>query len=246
MIALNKSGIAEFKNWIECLKEDPKSEIPLSLLSDNAHAYEIPGSSELPSRIFSSKYELAEELAPIVLEIETLRVSHECWPGIWSALGLFYFESICRQEDQGWAPNSSSYYIYGEHSGNKPKFYEHRVYGPVTLYRTSPSSVKPFFSGAPSVLGQYETSIGSNNELAGNSTILETLKRLYVREDGTLRPFTSTRKFAGSDKKWDTPGGIRRIPKVCKQLRRTYDLPGIKSADLLNLLPVEFHSWLEA
>ena len=88
----------------------------------------IANSRTLDNRVFATKFELAETLTPLMAKW-SLRVSHDCWPGIWSALALFYFESVCRQNDMGWDPNSVSYYIYGDHTGNKPKLYEHRIYG---------------------------------------------------------------------------------------------------------------------
>ncbi len=248
MRALNKDGMVMFREWIVSLNKDPSAELPLYLLEDDLYSYGIPGSRRLEKRVFVTKYELAETLSPVISAIEGLRISHGSWPGVWSALALFYFESVCRQNDAGWNPNSVSYYVYGEHTGNKPKFYEHRIYGPITLYRTSPESVRPFFEGrfkSPSVMGQYEMSIGASNELAENPTILEILRKLYVRKDGSVSAFTGTKNFSGSSKKWDKPGGVRRIPKVCKQLRRTHDLPGVSASSLLELLPAEFHGWLE-
>ena len=74
----------------------------------------------------------------------------------------------------------------------------------------------------------------------------EIVRKLYVRKDGSIAAFTGKKTFSGSSKKWDQPGGIRRIPKVCRQLRRTYDLLGISTSNLLELLPEEFHNWLDA
>jgi len=248
MRALNKDGMAMFKEWIISLNDDPSAEMLRYLLEDDLYSYGIPGSRVLEKRIFLTKYDLAETLFSVVSSLEGLRVNHDSWPGIWTALALFYFESVCRKNDAGWNPNSASYYVYGEHTGNKPKFYEHRIYGPITLYRTAPEHVRPFFDKTKaSVMGQYEMSIGASNELAQNPSILEVLKKLYAKnESDTKRGYTSAKKMKGSSKKWDVPGGIRRIPKVCKQLRRTYDLPGVSSDNLLALLPEEFHDWLDA
>lgn len=249
MRALLKDGCSEFATWVLSLDENPSAEVPLGLLTDEEYSYEIPNSPDLNAQVFSTKYELASTLFPIVIELEALRVNHDSWPGIWSALALFYFESICNKNDDGWAPRSVSYYVYGEHTGHKPKFYAHRIYGPITLYRTAPECIRPFFEGrfkCPAAIGQFEMSIGASNELAENPTILEVLRKLYVREDGKVLRFTGMKRFPGSTKKWDTPGGIRRIPKVCRQLRRTYDLHGVSTDSLLELLPTEFHDWLGA
>ena len=245
MRALSKNGRKAFKEWVCGLDEDPSATIPLHLLADDECSYEIIGSALLKPMVFSTKYELVKNLLPQIEELESLRVDHDCWPGIWDTFSLFYFESVCRKNDIGWKPHSTSYYVYGESTGNKPKFYEHRIYGPITLYRTSPEGVRPFFEVEPAVLGQYEMSIGASNELAENRTILEVLKTLYTRNDGrVIAGYTSTRTFKGFPKKLDAPGGIRRIPKVFKQLRRTYDLSGISEEALLDILPKEFETFL--
>jgi hypothetical protein len=241
MRALTKDGRKAFREWVLGLREDVVADIPLQLLENDTCSYEIIGSTPLEPKIFVNKYELAECLFPKVKQLEELRVDHDGWPGIWDAFSLFYFESVCPKKNSFWQRHSVSYYVYGANTGNKPKYYEHRIYGPVTLYRTSPEGVRPFFGSSPGVLGQYEMSIGASNELAENSTILAVINKLYARDDGSVvSGYTSTRTYKGFSKKLDAPGGIRRIPKVFQQLRRTYDLAGISEAALFDLLPKEF------
>lgn len=253
MRTLNKDGVIKFREWIESLSVDNTTEKPDYLITDPNYSNEITDSQTLPVKIFSTKYELAETLCPIVNDINDRNLVHfDSWEGIYTTLALFYFESICERDSSKWVPKALSRYIFGDNTNNKPKLYDHRIYGPITLYSTCSKSVRPFFEGKlgdPAVTGQYEMSIGSNNELAENPMVLETLKRLYVKKDGTIFVgFTGTKnyKVKRRTKTLDKPGGIRRIPKVCRQLRRTFDLSEISSDEFVKLLPKEFQSWLDA
>lgn len=248
MRVLLKDGQQSYEEWVLGLRENPNAAVPLNLLEEESSSYEIPGSSPLESRQFQTKFELAKSLMPIVNELRTLRVDYESWPNIWDSLALFYFQSICPVDSEGsWNPNRVEHYVYDRtHTKSRDLCYRHRIYGPTTLYRTCPDSIEPFFKVAPCVLGQYEESIGSVNELAGNKRVLQLTKALYLKEDGSglVIGYTSTRKYKGFKKKLDAPGGVRRIPAICKQLRRTYDLAGISYSGLLELLPHEFDDWL--
>ncbi len=248
MRALNRDGRGEFTEWILGLKENPQAAIPLHLLSDDNFSCEIAGSPAFISHGFVTKYDLAETLAPVIEELGKLRLNHECWPDIWDAMALFYFESICPKAKNGeWAPNRIEHYIYDQtHTKSRDLCYRHRIFGPVRLYRVSHIGVKPFFQVKPCVHGDYEEHIGSSDQLAGNSTILELLSILYVNDGKPISGYTNKKLYKGIKKKLPEPGSLRRIPQVCKQLRRTYDLPAVSCESLLQLLPQEFHDRLEA
>lgn len=248
MRALLREGQHEYRQWVLSLGEDPRSPVPVGLLSHCDLSYAIPKASALVPAAYVTKHELASALLTKVEELEALKLGFDCWPGIWDALALAHFESICPRKPTGeWAPNRVEHYVYDlTHTKSGSLAYRHRIYGPVTLYRVGRESVKPFFQMSPCVLGDYEESIGSRQEIAGNAVALKVLKSLYAKNDGTglLTGFTGTRRYPGFNRKLATPGSIRRFASMWKQLKRTYDLAGISCDGLLGLLPAEFHGWL--
>lgn len=245
MRVLRKEGREQFRIWVENLPEHPTEAPPLHFLIDEVFSHGIPGTSEIEPAVYSSKYELAKVMLPHVLEIEAQEVSHECWPGIWDAISLSLFESICPRTPAGvWNPNRIEHYVY---DADYKVRHRHRIYGPVTMFRSGGDWTKPFFAGRPCVHGEYEEQIGSRQELAGNITALRVVHALYVDESGenTITGYTSTRKYNGFKKKLPAPGSLRRFTAISDQLKRTYDLVGISYDGFVALLPVEFQKWLD-
>lgn len=246
MKALTNSGRKAFREWVASLPVTPDARLPLELLDNNTMSYGIPWSGDLPDQQFENKFEFAESLMPHVLKIESLGIDHGCWPGVWDAMALRYFDSICPKDKLGnWTPNRSEHYVYDAYWRVR---HRHRIYGPVTLFRVGGESVRPFFQTKPSVLGEFEEQIGSRQELAGNTTALEVLKRLYVKNGDTslLGGYTSSKKYVGFKSKLPTPGSLRRFAPICEQFSRTYDLAGIASNGFVALLPGEFRDWLNS
>ncbi|HCE45490.1 MAG TPA: hypothetical protein DET40_18270 [Lentisphaeria bacterium] len=245
MRALLRIGQTEFENWIISLGDNPSSSIPNYLLSSDEFSYEIIGSPNISDINFPKKYELSEYLLPKIIELENLSINHESWSGIWDSLALFYFKSICPVDEDGkWLPNRIEHYIY---SSDYRYRHRHRIYGPLTLYRSAKEHVRPFFQKEPYVLGEYEEQIGSRQEIAGNPTALQVIKNLYIKNgaDDILSGYTSSKKYRGINKKLPAPGTIRRFYTIYPQLSRTYDLPGISCDGFIKLLPKEFSEWLK-
>ncbi len=243
MRVLNREGSAQFREWILSLGDSEDTSIPLGILSDSDFSYEIPNSPEPPQLEFPTKYELAEALSPFVKELRGLQIAPESWPGIWNALALTYFDLICPKKSDSLAPNRIEHYIFDEtHSQSTSLGYRHRIFGPLTLFETNSEAVHPFFQQEPSVLGQYEESLGSRQEIAGNPTALEVVRRLY-KKLGT--GYTSKKQYPDfKSTKVPSPGSIERFCTLWQQLKRTYDLEGISTDAFLELLPEEFDEWL--
>ena len=246
MRVLRNIGRDIFRTWVLQIPDHPSDSPPFHLLSDEDTSFGIPGSSELAARVFSTKYEMAKALFPHVEEVEVLEVNHDCWPGIWDAMSLLFFESVCPRNANGtWNPNRIEHYVYD------PAYtvrHRHRVYGPVTLYRSGTENLKAFFNAKPCVLGDFEEQVGSRNELAGNPVALRVLKTLYVENEGDriIPGFTNRKKFPGFKRQLPAPGTLRRFTAISDQMRRTYDLAGISYDGFLEILPNEFTQWLDA
>lgn len=246
MRALTQDGIDMFRDWVLALAENPHAKIPSELLTDTHCSYQVVKSRELPAEIFEKKVQLAETLLPHVEELEGLGLSGDAWPGIWDAMSIFYFESICpKSTDGGWKPNRAEHYVYDP--GYTVR-HRHRIYGPITLFRHGRDNIRPFFAQAPSTLGDFEEQVGSRQELAGNAVALEVLKALYIKngKNSILSGYTNRKKFDGFKKKLPVPGSLRRFTVIYDQLKRTYDLAGITFDGFVELLPVEFQEWLNA
>ena len=245
MRALNKGGRELLRQWILDIPEHADDAPPRHLLEDINYSYEVIGSDGLPVATYDRKSDLAEALLPHVERLESLGLSRDAWQDIWDAMALHYFDSICPKSPEGtWQPHRIEHYLYDPGYNVR---HRHRIYGPVTLWRKGRPDLRPFFNVSPSVLGDFEEQVGSRQELAGNSTALKVLAKLYVKDGGdTLIPgYTNRKRYKGFKKKLPLPGSLRRFTAIYDQLKRTYDLSGISFDGFLDVLPGEFDEWLE-
>ena len=243
MRALTEEGRSKYKEWVEGISDQPALTPPWHLLESDEASFSIPHTPGVERKVYSTKYEFAEAMYFHVKAAEDARVDHNRWPGIWDALALLHFDSICPYKSgEGWRPKDSVHYVY---TPNYKVRHRHRVYGAVTLYRANPESVRQFFKCKQSVIGEYEEQIGSSQELAGSAVILQVLYALYAKKGGGLKKgYTSRVKFKGFENKLAAGGSLRRFVTICAQLRRTYDLTAIGVEPFIKLLPAEFKEWL--
>lgn len=245
MKALTEEGRSKYREWVESMADHLASSPPAYLLDSDETSFSIPNTPPIERGQYSTKSDFAEAMYRYVKAAEDARIDHNRWPGIWDALALQHFDMICPQKPGGeWKPRDSVHYVF---TPNYKVRHRHRVYGPVTIYRAHPDSVRPFFQCKPSVLGEYEEQIGSSQELAGSAVVLQVLCRLYAKKGGGLkRGYTSRVKFKGFDDKLAAAGSLRRFVPICAQLRRTYDLTSIGVEPFIALLPAEFKEWLSS
>jgi hypothetical protein len=245
MRALNEAGREKFATWIRELSSAESGDPPQTILEDNRFSFTIPGTGEIQWNVFESKFEMAQYLMPFIEAAERQNLSAENWAGIYDALSLLFFDSLCsRNKDGSWVVKMPYFYVYD--SSYRVR-HRHRIYGPITLYRNGGDAIKPFLGSSPDILGDFEEQIGSNNELAGNPNVLRVLNSLYVSQatGKTIPGYTSRKKFEGFQKELPIPGSLRRFTAICKQLSRTYDLAGVSLEGFVSLLPKEFSDWLE-
>ncbi|MCH2026272.1 MAG: hypothetical protein MK172_11070 [Verrucomicrobiales bacterium] len=236
---LTEEGNKEYASWVGSI-EGTDLVKPSNLLEDSLFSCEIPNSPDLPEMSFSTKFELAEVLAPIVEQLYENGLDDDKWEGVWNAMALQYFDSICRRDKDGkWKPNKGKeFYIY---DSDFTRFYRHRIKGPVRLYQAGGRALEPFFQVLPHIHGDFEEFVGSSQELVSAQVIL-VLKALYAKQDdsGIVAGFSTRKNFPSIEKKLPAPGTIRRFVQVFKQLKRTYDLFGIDPDPFMDLLPEEF------
>lgn len=240
---LSREGLRLYADAVKNLRDFPSSTMPVDLLNDADTSIQLPIQSELPELENPLKYELAEALIPIIDEIRATELDEELWPCVWDGLALHYFSEICPRTDSGlWRPNKSEHYCFDD---DFRKRHRHRINGPVTLMRNGGEVLRGIMSTAPSTLGDFEEQVGSRQELSGNPIVLRVLSLLYT--DSTSgkpkRGYTTTRKYPRHKRKLPSPGTLRRFVAVHLQYSRTFDLFGISSEALTELLPTEFDRW---
>lgn len=227
----NETGRGQWRQWLEELKADPAKEFPAELLTNPDCTRRAPGGAAVEARVFVTKFELAETLAPAIAAVRAARLPADNWPGLWDWLAAFYFDSICPpQPDRQRKLNDLVRYNFNPVWNRR---YRHRVFGPVELFSRLGTNSRLLIHGEPASLTDWEEQTASRYQISGNVGIAEALFRLYW-DHAKQAP----KKGAAPNSK--KPGTLRRFGDLVQQFDRTFDLLSIGSDAILNLLPKEF------
>ncbi|MCP5534935.1 MAG: hypothetical protein H7A51_01740 [Akkermansiaceae bacterium] len=246
---LNNEGQKAYRNWVIEVKNGhrTRTEPPLKLLYDTDMSFYHPIKFELPVyHDYINKFTFADELIPLIQELESGEFEKTNFPLVYDTLALLYFNLICPP-----APKELSGQEFYCYNPNSQRRYRHRILGPITLVLAGRKNVEPFFDVPPHVMGEYESNFGSRQQIAGNPNLLAILKTLYLSktDKSLLTGITTTETFSrkGSKKKTiGKPGTLRRFGQVTNQLARVYDIYEAQPDAFFSFLPDEFGRWLES
>jgi hypothetical protein len=232
---LNQEGRGRWRQWIEDLRRDPSLAVPVDLLDSAETSLSAPTPVALPAGPFGTKFEMARQLLPAIIALETSRIPEGLWPGVWDWMALNFFDEICPAVSGARRARAVERYCY---AGDYRKNHRHRVLGPIAFYRVGHEAAQLFLSSEPEKLSDQEEQIGSRQEIAASSALLQAMALLYWKSSEN-RPL---RGWAPNSAK---PGSLRRFVALVGQLSRTYDLQATQPEAIIKLLPKEFHPWRE-
>lgn len=232
---LSREGRSRWRQWIEDLRSDPSLAAPEHLLDGAETSVAPPEPVPLPSGPFSTKFEMARQLLPVIIASETARLQEALWPGVWDGLALSYFDEICPAVSGVRKVRAVERYCF---AADYRKNHRHRVLGPVAFYRVGLGAAQLFLSSEPHTLSDQEEQIGSRQEIAASRALLQAMGLLYWKSSEN-KPL---RGWAPNSPK---PGSLRRFVALVGQLSRTYDLQATQPEAIIRLLPREFHPWRE-
>ncbi len=227
----NSVGVEAFRKYLHELVSDPTLSPPLDLLSDGSKSEPLATNVEVDSsREFANKWELGDYLAQT---LETLmsdgRLDRDI--GLWSWLGLCFFDVTCPPSKSGnRKPGNDARHILTRDYG---AYYRHLLRGPWQACRIHGGNARAMLASAPFRLGEASEQLLSRQHLVENIGFFSAVNRLYLKE------------LQGS---WDCVAGaagkgggtFRRLGKILKQYDRTYDLTVMNGDQIYGLLPREF------
>lgn len=197
------------------------------ILHDDACSESVGSDIEVEARHLPTRFDVGEYLYALFDDADVLGVSADA--GIWTWLSAFYFEQLCPQgtspgDRPRWEPAVDNYRQY----------YRHLLAGPYLIYRAhsdNPRRAMALLANPPHQPGDIAEQLASRQELVTNPSVMEVATRLYINS-ATNGP---KRGAAGRG-----PGSARRLAAVLNQLDLTWDLYGLDTDKLLDLLPEEF------
>ena len=232
---LNKRGLLLFSEYLQSGARGPA---PLHLLRDPSTSEPVSPKTDLPAdvSIFPDRYVFGNRLKGLLAGLNSTDIAHD--KGLWSALTLLWFDSLCPPGPGGKRK------LYAEHryilSSDYRHYYRHLVRSPWQLVRDHGKNAKFLLVASRdrkyplAVHGEILEQFGGRQQVLASQAIIKTANRLYF-DAGENRP---RKGAAGSGR-----GSARRFGLVFRQFDLTYD-PACMSPDALsNLLPSEFGRW---
>lgn len=249
MKILTKQGQVLYKEWVKSVKTGikPRENPPQHLLDQEDCYFSFHTTAKLPEiNSTTNKFDFINSITPLIDELENSEFDQSNFPLVYDTIALQYFRFIVPDSPKNIF--GLEFYCYDEHAQRK---YRHRILGPLKILRAGGKYVEPFFQVLPSVMGEFESNIGSRQQIAENTELLKLIKELYSSSGSPspLKGYTTTEKFSRKGLKIRTvgkPGTIRRFGEVVNQFVRIYDIYDIDQRTLVEILPNEFDAWVKS
>jgi len=231
---LTIEGIDEFRAYLAGLRDDPRLPVPRHLIEDPRKSRAIPAAPRINLQPLTTKRQAATLLVELLSQVEITAISKDV--GLWSWLGLVFFDSLCPESNGTRNVRADAHYILDV---DHRRIYRHLLRTPFELLRAIPVFNRIFLDQPVSVHGELiEQIAGGRLYVIRAPSIAETVERLYFdsQTGGPKRGATSERR----------KGNLRsRLPIRVAQLQLTYDVEGMTADQLIEALGDEFTGWFD-
>ncbi len=229
---LTLHGISEAKNIIAQTENSTrfsKAEAYQFLFSDG-YSQPIEHNIFIEKREFRSRKNVVEYFRPIFDPFtEFLAERGE----IWSWLGMYYLLNNCVDlSNRKGKKFPAEIFVFGDVSTQTyRRRYKHCLWGTWRLGKQHGDSL-PFILGrSPLVWSDLEDRAFSKARVFNSIGVIQLMEHLYTRNGKLVKNYSKNR------------GGLRHLLIVLDQLALTYDVYGMKMAQILSILPPEFEEW---
>lgn len=226
---LNDRGIEQFTAFLDSLSGDAPLPYPSALLADSSESEEVCPAIEIERRTFGSRYAAAEYLFNLFKDSDLPDIERD--RGLWAWLSLLFFEELYPPDARRRRkPGRREKWILVPTSR---RFYLHQLAGPYQIYRAhskDPSITIGLLCGPLNISPRVYEEVAESPTLIASPAVVETATRLYYDpKTGVIRRI-----------KPGKGGGPRRFVGVLAQFDVTWDISGMSTDDVWNLLPDEF------
>ncbi len=258
---LKVEGLRAYYAFLQDLLDEKQLDPP-DILQDDKYSAPIPGFESTtitaPQGLLSSKLHLAKYLDAELSSLTPTALRET--QGLWSWLSLFLFEQLSPKDSAGERPrllntkhvytmehrskpDPDYYLLKGEHPGALPNvrrqyMYRHLLFMPFRLYRnykgTSSAFVERLVLGQPiGIHGERMEQLGSRVDRWKNPAYVGAVEEVLMDKTTGALPAG----VLGTNR--DTPGTLRRVQAVIRQLDTLYDTYGMPIPDLVSKLPAD-------
>ena len=229
---LNASGLEAFTKYLADVRSGTSDTAPLKLLVDDRTSDELPWTIRLAAQDFSTRYELGKYLVKKLSQCDQRKISHDL--GLWSWLGLFYFDQLCPVISNKRSLRENYTYILSRDYRHQPR---HSIRTTYIFVRDYGYRARFMFSKPLNERGEIIEQLMARQELASCSGVVKAAYALY---DDANR-LTFKRGAAGRGK-----GCVARYITILQQFSCTYDLWSLSAKDIVAMLPPEFNRFRDS
>lgn len=230
--ALNNVGIERFRAYLVRLRSGALDDPPRELLEEAGCTTELTVEVMVERRDFASRLDVAKHLCEVLGALPPEDTDRN--KGLWTWMSLFFFDQVCPKRQDG-ARRPGQDYRHVPDFGYRYR-HRHLLYGPYQVYRRHGADSILLLSGPVYSESTIYHEIASRQDFIANKGVVEATLRLYLDRN------RAAPKQGSQDPKAQ-PGTIRRFVRVLQQLDVTYDIYGMSSKQILELLPHEFDAW---
>ena len=228
----NTSGIERFRKELERCKKNPFATMDIQLLEDDVFTEIVPGTATVEQKHFKTKGDAGNYLHPLLASTSLTPDNISTNTGLWSWLSLFFFDSVCPQNQQGRRRvNDAHYYIY-DHRWNY--YYRHLLFVSWKVRDIANGQHRLISSTKINEIDRVTRLIMNKLFVIRIPCIFEVLDRIYWNDA------TQQARKNITDSEIREGDLASRLPQVIRQLEKTYDLQSLNADQFMNLLGNEF------
>ena len=242
---MNAKGIAASKAYLANLRAGQVDEpFPAHVLSDAEYAEVLEPATIIEARSFANRREAGQYLIEKLAHFPIEEVQRNC--GLWSWLGMFYFNSLVDYDGNGnpdLGRNPDVAYVIdpsAEGRGDR-RYFAHRLLLAYETYTLHGENAWFMLDQPVNSVGQLADRLIGKPVAFRSQGIVRLAHLLYTDPDAK----SMKRGFGGGGQENQRrPGNLMRFIDVLDQLYMTYDVYGMTAEELMKLLPAEFDRWL--
>lgn len=230
----NEAGIEAAAELLDAIDRGEAADV--SAIMDSPSLTEIIlGGLTLDIRSFADRFDagryLSELLEPVAYERGRDAIAKD--KGLWAWLAFAWMDLLAPPNQQGirkigaqnkWIPDVEDY----------RKYYRHFLAGPYLIYqahRDAPERAMAVLATAVERPGEVVEQFASRQEIITSASLMGAITALYYD------PVKKEIKRGASSK---VAGAARRLADILRQFDLTWDIYGMPSEEILDLLPSEF------
>jgi len=234
--ALTPVGIDAARQFLAEVRDNPTVEAlpPDELLFDSVHTRGLLDAPDLRRTRMRTRFEAAAYLTPQLAPIQQ-RIADDA--GFWSWLGMYLFAETAPRDPDGvlrLSPLDETFVVHSGESRSYQRRYRHYLWSAWRLQQEHGDYAGFLMDERLNSFGDIADRVFSSSRIFNAGGIVQLILTLYTEGGRQKRQFGRA------------PGGLRHLIRVLDQFERTYDVYGMSSDALLNVLPREFDRWKPA